>query len=45
MDGLAGVRDEVPADGSDVGWYKNPDGTISTVAPASDLKRNGITTS
>jgi hypothetical protein len=41
---LLKVRDEVPADGSDVGWYKNPDGTVSTIAPESDLKRDGIET-
>jgi manganese oxidase len=41
---LLKVRDEVPADGSDVGWYKNPDGTVSDVAPESDLKRDGIET-
>jgi FtsP/CotA-like multicopper oxidase with cupredoxin domain len=41
---LLKVRDEVPADGSDVGWYKNPDGTVSDVAPDSDLKRDGIET-
>jgi hypothetical protein len=39
------VRDEVPADGSDPGWYQNPSGTVSSVAPESDLKRDGITTS
>jgi len=38
------VRDEIPADGSDVGWYKNPEGTISDVAPENDLKRDGIKT-
>lgn len=36
------VRDEIPADGSDPGWYQNPAGTVSDVAPESDLKRDGI---
>jgi len=38
------VRDEIPADGSDVGWYKNPEGTVSDIAPENDLKRDGIKT-
>ena len=38
------VRDEIPADGSDPGWYQNPAGTVSDVAPESDLKRDGIET-
>jgi manganese oxidase len=38
------VRDEVPADNADPGWYQNPPGTVSTVAPESDLKRDGIAT-
>ena len=36
------VRDELPADGSDPGWYKSPPGTLAEVAPADDLKRDGI---
>jgi hypothetical protein len=36
------VREELPADGSDPGWYKSPPGTLATVAPAEDLKRDGI---
>lgn len=38
------VRDEIPADGSDPGWYRNPSGTVSDVAPDADLKRDGIET-
>lgn len=36
------VRDEIPTDGSDPGWYQNPPGTVSDVAHESDLKRDGI---
>ena len=36
------VRDELPADGSDPGWYKSPPGTLAEVAPEADLKRDGI---
>ncbi|MGH7941524.1 MAG: multicopper oxidase domain-containing protein, partial [Limisphaerales bacterium] len=36
------VRDAVPADNADPGWYQNPPGTVSDVAPDSDLKRDGI---
>ena len=36
------VRDELPADGTDPGWYKSPPGTLAEVAPAADLKRDGI---
>ena len=36
------VRDELPADGADPGWYKSPPGTLAEVAPADDLKRDGI---
>jgi len=42
---LLKVRDEVPADNADPGWYQNPPGTVSEVAPEGDLKRDGITTS
>lgn len=41
---LLKVRDEVPADNADPGWYKNPSGTVSEVAPDADLKRDGIET-
>lgn len=36
------VRDELPADGSDPGWYQSPPGTLAEVAPDEDLKRDGI---
>ena len=36
------VRDQLPADGSDPGWYKSPPGTLADVAPDDDLKRDGI---
>ena len=36
------VRDEIPADGSDPGWYQNPPGTVSVAASETDLKRDGI---
>jgi len=35
------VRDEIPADGSDPGWYQNPPGTVADIAPDADLKRDG----
>jgi hypothetical protein len=38
------VRDEIPSDNADPGWYQNPSGTVSDVAPDTDLKRDGITT-
>jgi hypothetical protein len=38
------VRDEVPADNADPGWYHNPSGTVSVAATAGDLKRDGIET-
>ncbi|HUZ07073.1 MAG TPA: copper oxidase [Candidatus Paceibacterota bacterium] len=38
------VRDEVPADNADPGWYQNPPGTVSEVAPETNLKRDGIQT-
>jgi hypothetical protein len=41
---LLKVRDEIPADNADPGWYQNPSGTVSDVAPESDLKRDGIET-
>jgi len=39
---LLKVRDEIPAGGSDPGWYQNPAGTVSSAASAGDLKRDGI---
>jgi len=36
------VREDLPADGSDPGWYKSPRGTLAEVAPDDDLKRDGI---
>ena len=36
------VRDEIPADGSDPGWYQNPPGTVADIAPDTELKRDGI---
>ena len=36
------VRDEVPADNADPGWYHNPPGTVSVAAKESDVKRDGI---
>ncbi|MCI0541480.1 MAG: copper oxidase [Verrucomicrobiales bacterium] len=39
---LVKVREELPADGSDPGWYKSPPGTLAQVAPEADLQRDGI---
>jgi hypothetical protein len=36
------VRDNLPADGSDPGWYKSPPGTLAELAPEEELKRDGI---
>ncbi len=36
------VRDSLPADGSDPGWYDCPPGTMATKAAAEDLRRDGI---
>jgi len=36
------VREELPADGSDPGWYESPPGTLADVAPEEDLKRDGF---
>jgi FtsP/CotA-like multicopper oxidase with cupredoxin domain len=36
------VRDELPADGSDPGWYKSPEGTLAMPAADDDLRRDGI---
>lgn len=42
---LLKVRDDVPPDNADAGWYQNPAGRVSKIAPESDLKRDGIKTS
>lgn len=36
------VRDELPADGSDPGWYPSPPGTLAAPAPEEELRRDGI---
>ena len=36
------VRDELPSDGSEPGWYPSPPGTRAGPAPDEDLKRDGI---
>ena len=36
------VRDDLPVDGSDPGWYVSPPGTLAEIAPEDDLKRDGI---
>lgn len=36
------VRDKLPADGSDPGWYQSPPGTLAGPAAETDLKRDGI---
>ena len=36
------VREELPADGSDPGWYEAPPGTLADVAADADLRRDGI---
>ena len=36
------VREDLPADGSDPGWYKSPPGTLAEAAPEADLKRDRI---
>jgi hypothetical protein len=38
------VRDTLPADGSDPGWYAPPAGTVADVASDADLARDGIET-
>jgi FtsP/CotA-like multicopper oxidase with cupredoxin domain len=42
MFNLVKVREELPADGSDPGWYKSPPGTLADLAPEEELKRDGI---
>jgi manganese oxidase len=39
---LLKVREELPADGSDPGWYASPAGTRAEPAPEEELKRDGI---
>ena len=36
------VREELPADGTEPGWYVSPPGTLAAPAPEEDLKRDGI---
>ena len=36
------VREDLPADGSDPGWYKAPPGTVADVASEADMKHDGI---
>jgi hypothetical protein len=36
------VRDELPADGTEPGWYESPPGTRAGIAPDTDLHRDGI---
>ena len=36
------VREELPADGSDPGWFKSPPGTLAQAATDEELKRDGI---
>lgn len=45
MGGMASVlkvRDTLPADGSDPGWYENPPGTQATAATPAELARDGV---
>lgn len=36
------VRDQLPADGSDPGWYDPPEGTMARAASTDELRRDGI---
>jgi FtsP/CotA-like multicopper oxidase with cupredoxin domain len=36
------VRDSLPADGSDPGWFISPPGTVASPASEADLQRDGI---
>ena len=36
------VREELPADGTEPGWYESPPGTRADVAPEEELRRDGI---
>lgn len=42
MFNLLKVREALPADGSDPGWYQAPAGTVASLAMAEDLQRDGI---
>jgi hypothetical protein len=42
MFNLLKVREQLPADGSDPGWYPAPPDTIASLAPPADLLRDGI---
>jgi FtsP/CotA-like multicopper oxidase with cupredoxin domain len=42
MFNLLKVRDTLPADGSDPGWYDAPAGTVAGLAMEADLQRDGI---
>lgn len=42
MFNIVKVRDELPSDGSDPGWYKSPPGTVAEPATEEALKRDGI---
>lgn len=39
---LLKVRDQLPADGSDPGWYDAPEGTMARAASTDELRRDGI---
>ena len=39
---LLKVRDQLPADGSDPGWYDAPEGTMARAASTDELHRDGI---
>jgi len=36
------VRDELPADGSDPGWFRDPPGKLAILATNEELQRDGI---
>jgi hypothetical protein len=36
------VRDQLPGDGSDPGWYQHPPGSVSVAATEAQLRRDGI---
>jgi manganese oxidase len=36
------VRDDIPPNNADPGWYPNPPGTVADVAAAADLQRDGV---
>ncbi|NUP08670.1 MAG: copper oxidase [Polyangiaceae bacterium] len=38
------VREQLESYDKDPGWYKNPPGTVASLASADDLKKDGITT-